>query len=570
MPDSLLDFLKSLFDGWERNAALLTAARSFLIYKTWWWMTAFAVLSAPVMIMTVPGLVRAVRGVRVGAWMWIFWIFNCGAALRIFWTLRLPQVYYDEISFLQTSKSLALQGLNNMGSLGGEPSLLFLPCPMGWQYLVALVFKAVGVDVASAANFSCLLSCLDVFIAFLAVYLLFRDERWALGSALLVAVHPVTLRLSGSMALENGSLFFLLVSVLFLALYVESRSGAALASFFLSLGWLGNMRMENAFTLIPLLLILLVIRDGDLRATVRNPLTWCGFLLMGASLFPALVSDWYGLATRFYYFHESRALMKAHISMNFVHNFLYWVENRIHPLVMTMLAAAGSFFLRRKDFIFWVSWFFLLIIYYSMNPSCDFALSHTLDSWRNALHPLVAVFILAGAGFSAVGLMARPVRKIVTALLLAILLLVPWQFEEFVHTRHPWMRQFAFQQSIAHLVPGDALLLADGDFTREVTGYNLASSMQFSMGRIPILLRLNDQFIYDIYQWRRMEKRRVFIYYLSFESEWDREHLTALLDCLETRLAARERVEASGYLLSFNLLEVKGLKKPYEKKVLDE
>lgn len=571
-PDAVLELLRGLFDGWEKNAPLLKASRAFLISSYHYWITALFILLVLFLLLSAPAAVRCLRRISSRTWVWLFWIFNGGAALRIFWSLRIPQVYFDEVSFLSTAQNLAQSGLNHLMVISPGDAVFLHPCPIGWQYLVALVFRLAGVEASHAFNLSCVLACIDILLVFAAVYLMMKDEKAALVSALLLAVHPVALRLSGSAALENGSLFFFLLSLVLLSLFLESRSPVVLFASFLSLSFLGNIRMENSFVIVPLLVLYLVVKDDCRRTTWRSPAAWAALAVMALGLVPALLSDWYGLATRFYFFHESREMMKIHIDSNLRCNFLYWVDNSIHPVVMTLLALAGLVELvrrgggLRRDGIFWGGWLVLLTAYYSMNPSCDFSLRHTLDSWRNAVHPIAAVILLAGGGFAMLRrYLSAPVNALVTGLLVAALLLTPFQYEEFIHTRHPWMCQYEFQRSIAPMVPEQALLLVDGDFTRGVTAYNMFMSSFFAMGRRVMVLKLSDQFFSDVQHWRTVERRRVFIYYLSFGTEWDREHLAALLEKIVVNPVAWQPVESHGHTMSFHLLEVKGLREELEK-----
>ena len=109
-----------------------------------------AALTAAALVVARRPIVERLRSISPRALTWALVLFNLALALRLVLVVHMPQVYFDEISFLDTSENMARHDLNLLTP--GDPSsdMIFHPCPAGWQYMISRAYRIFGVhpDVA--------------------------------------------------------------------------------------------------------------------------------------------------------------------------------------------------------------------------------------------------------------------------------------------------------------------------------------------------------------------------------------------------------------------------------------
>lgn len=572
LAERLLEWGRAHVDAWARDVDRLEAARAFLIHGYVPVLQALLTVTLLCALASLPALWRAARRLSGAAWIGALTVTNLALALRIFWSPHLPQVYFDEIFFLNTADQMAHSGLNAMISLmDGAVGKQFHSCPAAWQFLVALLYRWTGPVPAVAFAAASLLSALTVLGLFLAVVEMSGSVRAGLASALLLAVLPVHLRLAGSAALETASLCFLAWLLFVLSAWFRERSAALLLLAACLAAWFVNIRMENSFALLPLVLGFFTVfcPSEALRGLKSRSVLLAAAALVVAFAFPALLADGYGLATHFYFFYETPQRIQEHVRDNFAGNFRYWVDGRIQPLPFTVLALAGLVAAVgrggrwRRLGAFWAAWWLALVVFYSANPSCDFALRHTLDSWRTALHPALGVLVLAGFGVDALAASLRDprVRHAVGCGFVALCLTAVPAFGGFVHERHVWMSQWEALQSMRGQLPADAfLLLIDSVESKAVSGESLAYDVACATGVLPQrpLFTPDDphqQLIRDVHEWSTVEKRKVFLYHLDSGSEEEARGFAALQRWLHLRTVAGSSVRRGRVTFSLYRVE---------------
>jgi hypothetical protein len=545
MLDALLHWAYGRVDTLSHNPDALDMVRVFLINAYVPAMLALASLTAAAVLIARRPLLARLGAVPLRSWLALFLILNGALALRLFWVPQMPQVYGDEVSFLDTADHMARSGLNELSTVDAPPGDFFHQCPAAWQFLISRCYQVTGVHPGVAFTLAGTISTASVGLLFLVLFEMSGGRaRVGLWGALFLAVLPVHLRLSGSSALETPSLFFLLATLY--ALHVWSASGerSALVLAGCLFGWFANIRMENSFALGPLLLAyVLVVRPG--RPTDRTGLVVAAAIGAFFSL-PAMLADFYGVATHFYFFYQPPEVTQAQIESNWAGNFPYWFDDGFHPLLVTLLALVGlaAAFLRRsarRVTLFWAVWTLALVIFYTLNPSCDFALHHTLDSWRTALHPALGLLVLAAFGADAlVGVLgSRPARGVTTAALLLLACLVPFSFRDFIQGRHLWMRQWEAMVAMrSHLPPDAFLLIYDHSTALSPQSPGLAYEVAATTGVAPHFFIFPDnldparekpQIVRDVQAWK-VEKRKLFLYHLDAGTVQDAHDLSVMQD----------------------------------------
>jgi len=517
---------------------------------------------------------RLLEGVPRWAWYCLGVLCVGAASLRLWWAPHGPQVFFDEINFLEIARGLARDG-DFMLPLRPSDDRMLIPIPAAWSFLLSLVFLVTGAQIHAAVTVALGMSILSVALLFLVGWLLFRRPAPALFLACVLAVLPIHLRMSGSMALENGSLFFLLLTWVAVLAWQEQRRPVWLYCAGTAAAWCVNWRMENPFAVLPVLLVTALVLDPQPLRLLREKHFYLALLGIAVFSLPGLACYVQGTGQGYYLFYGSEADRQAQVALNMKNNLVYWVDGLIHPPELTLLAVVGALGWRpwRKP-VAWVLWFLVLQFFYSRVPSADFGLHHTLDSWRNALQPALGLMVLAAAGLESVrGLLEprvpRPVLAAILSLLLLPLFSQPLRYEAFVQSRHIWQQEYFLMREVGARLPSGARVLADGrpEHLRS-TELHLAE-LSYATGRDCGLVAVSREafarpgvgdpplFLVELSQGLASGQRAFLYYYGIKDSPWDYHRRDWLMELLHLRLVAGSADPVSG--CSFTLYEVDGL-----------
>lgn len=499
-------------------------------------------------------------------------LWAAASLLRLFWSPRLPQVYFDEFNFLEAARHLLMWGTYQLPGLPGDTPE-GLPVPPGLSFAIFLSYRLLGVQAENAFLVNQVLSCLSLALMFGVAWLLFARPLPALAAVLGLAVLPVHLRMAASASLEPGSAFFVLLTLLALLAYRSRRQPLLLYLAAVSGGWMMNWRMENPFVVFPLLLGVFLILDEERRSTLRSPHFYLAAGLAYLLATPGLVADLLGLSYDFYVWYEAPQARAAKIQANLVNNAFYWLRGGIHPLYLTLLALLGLVSARpRRLALAWATWVAVLQVFYSLQPSADFGLHHTLDSWRVALLPGLGVLLLgaAGADTASAWLTSRaraPLAQAAAGVALALALATPWLYGRFIFDRHLWMREYTLLQEAGRQIPPGSLIYFAGDFTRRPTRAAHWAAACYASGHPirPFLAEAIDRpgpvppLLVEVRRRLDIERGRVFLYYVqgTGDTQGTAEPLSWLQQNLEMAVVAG--FAPAGTRIAFTLYEVRGL-----------
>jgi len=558
------------------NPEFRTPAEVFLVRGTF---PVFVVLLVLTLFFWLPRLadLRRILGeMPRGVQMALGCVCLLGAGLRLGWAPHAPQVFFDEFNFLELGRGMLKEGEAMLpGWFGSGPALI--PIPAAWSFFLALVFMVTGPHLWAALGLALSLAILSLPLAFLVGWSLFRRPFPALFLTLMLAVFPVHLRMSGSLALETGSLFFLLATWVALLRYQEDRRPVWLYCAGTAAAWCANWRMENPFVVLPLLVVCVLIMNPQGLRMLRERHLYLVLAGVFAFSLPGLLSYVLGTGQGFYLFYGAEAMRLEQVRMNQVNNLIYWVEGRIHPPEMTALALLGALAWRpRRAALAWTLWVVALQVFYSRIPSADFGLHHALDSWRNAMQPALGFMVLAAAGLEALreGLGRRLSGGWVAAALVVVTLVSctwPLRYGGFVHSRHVWQEEFYFMQEVASRLPEGARLLAEGhrDHLRSLELHT--AELGYASGRDWQRLEISDEafdrpgageppVFLDELASSKKAGRRTFLYYFGMRgSDWDHRRRIWLHDHLRMRVVAGISMPTSWVCLT--LYELEGLSK---------
>jgi len=429
------------------------------------------------LMLNLPVLFGGIKRLKPWVLFGLLAIFALGLGLRLFYVPQMPQVFSDELNFFELSRHLAQeQRALITDGFGAE---IYIPVPLGWEYLLSCLFTVFTPRPQIAFYFNALLSGLTVFPLFYLTGFLYKNERVGLWAALIYSLLPVALRISGSAALEPVTLFFWLLALGAVVAYGESPGWQGKAFCCFTVLYLLNLRQESFFFFFPVILgFWWLFKEKPVNRKNLSNYIWLG--LSFYFVLPYFLTIIQGLKTGFYYFHEPAQLRRLHIQQNLIYNWLFWFDNRINPLFVTLLAGLGAVCGRKakRALCFLAAWFFGGYIFYSLNPSVDFSLKHSLDSWRMALYLYPPLIIWAALGVD--WLYAR-LGKAGLAMVLLVLLTMPWNYRTFIFQKTHLMQIYAFMAQNRPQLSANSLVLVEGD--RDFSPEFLALCGRWGFGR---------------------------------------------------------------------------------------
>ncbi len=527
------DYLRSLAAVWRDDIQLQGFCDFFLIYCTDTWLLSLAVLTILIFLLGLRVLLRPLTEMPRRHKLGVLAITAVAAAVHSFWIYHCPQVYFDEINFLEFGRCLAEKGKYIIERrIAGD---LLNPIPPACSFMLSRWFAVFGASIKTASASAIVVSSLSISFAFLFAYKLFRKFAPAYFFALALMALPVHLRMSSCSALENGSLLWLFLFMSCLLGWTDEPKNIWIYAAGCCAAWLACWRMENPAVIMPLAFAVIWICRPELGGLFRQPafyITACVALVLSM---PGLVADLCGISRGYYLFYNTEAMAGEQIAQNSVNNIRYWFEAAIHPLDFTILGLLGFMVRPRRLGLAWALWFVALNIFYARVPSADFGLHHTVDSWRNALMPSLGLLVGSAAlmAFVISRIATKPIKALFVAGMCALVISVPFRFRSFINAQHLWQSEFLLLQSAGRRIPEGAWLMLDGspdnimfeDLRSMAVGWAAGIPCQAVM--IPQESFINPGFGFSPRLLRDLEmylgrNERVFLYYFGTgESYWD-------------------------------------------------
>jgi hypothetical protein len=189
----------------------------------------------------------------------------CLAAALVLVTPRTNRIFYDEQIYQAIGQNLSDLHLAQMCN-DGTVEYGTLQCwrheynkqPYGYPHLLSLGYRWLGTSESVAHWLNVLVSGATAGAIFLLALVLTRDRRAAGFGALAFMLLPEQLRWSHSAAAEPSAAFACAVAMLATAVFVESRSTAALVWMVVASSWATYFRPEAILILVVIAVVLLL------------------------------------------------------------------------------------------------------------------------------------------------------------------------------------------------------------------------------------------------------------------------------------------------------------------------
>ncbi len=174
----------------------------------------------------------------------------------------------DAYAPLETAKFLVLEGKNVKACAAGRAgycsSYQQVLQPVGFPYLISILYMIFGINTLPVLVFSGVLSSLTTILVFLICYLLFKKEEVGLYASLVYALIPLNIFFSGTGFTRIISLFFVGCTILVYLVTIKKNNLRLWMLFVLFLSFSIYIRQEN-YVLIPLFVLGLFLFRYNLK-----------------------------------------------------------------------------------------------------------------------------------------------------------------------------------------------------------------------------------------------------------------------------------------------------------------
>jgi hypothetical protein len=270
------------------------------------------------------------------------------AALAVSLTLwvapRTNRIYYDEQIYQSVGQNLSDLRLAQMCN-AGVVEYGRLECSIGeynkqpyaYPHLLSVAYRLFGVHEMTAFIVNALAMAAIVFAVYLLTWALFEDRVAAWFAALIIALTPQQIVWSATAAVEPTASLACVTALLSAALFVRSRSTAALAATACSAAYAIQFRPESPLVLLAIGVLLWRTLPAELG---RARLWWCGLLFVAL----ATVNIGHLVAVR----NENWGTSEARVSLAYVIpnlrvNGWFYLGDWRFPIAFTLLAIVGLF-----------------------------------------------------------------------------------------------------------------------------------------------------------------------------------------------------------------------------------
>jgi len=287
-------------------------------------------------------------------------VFLAGLYIRLHYSPLHHGFFIDESFYMESAKNILAHQRSFLSTGDYEKQI-------GWPVLLTIPFFIFGVNNYVAIYTSVFIGSLSVFLIFVLVFLIFRNEKSALFSSVLLAVLPLHIFYSGTAETAAASIFFILLTYISFFFMLEKFDiKFAYLTLFLLLFAI-QVRLENFLMFIPMTIYIL-IKKVDLR--------W------KKSVVPAMISIPFFASVIFQYFQIKGFYVKAYATElaffgfeNISDKFYLFIKSiDLFYLFFIFIAVIGAYYSFKKEKLlsyFFASWFLVFSLYYLLYLFAD-------------------------------------------------------------------------------------------------------------------------------------------------------------------------------------------------------
>lgn len=377
-------------------------------------------------ILNFKDIINCLKNIKRYAWFTLILIFIVAAFLRFYVVPHTHRVFFDEDIYLDIGKEILTSGkacLCNYGDTNGCYECQQMKWPSGYPFLLSVTFSFFGISENVAFILVSLLGSLSVILVFLIAYLLLKNEKVAIYSAILFALIPVHIMWSGTTASEPVLVFFTLLAAFFFLISFRVGNWKMHTLAVLSIAYALQIKSEG-IVLLPIILIMILLLDRNKWKRFTDKKFIFAWILFIVLIIPYFMHTYYSSL------HESwgstgEMFDFKYAKTNIPENFWFWVAGYPtieHPVLFTVLMVIGLFYLLKKDRCKGIAislWFILFFLFYGFFYAGS--VRYGVDV-RYALSGYPPYIILAGYGIFSLTMLKKNYEDIISFILIGIIL----------------------------------------------------------------------------------------------------------------------------------------------------
>jgi len=343
-------------------------------------LTIIALLS--VLILSGQKIYQNLKSIKKDVWIYALVIFIFALLIREVIPPKTTRLFFDEDIYLDMAKQIATHGSSCLCDYGTKYECFkceLMKWPVAHPFLISIPFFIFGSSNLISSHFMVFLSSLSTVFIFFSSYILFKDKRIAIFSALILALLPVHILWSTTSSADVTFSFFTSV-VLFLSILSAQSTDIRIHLISLLVLALSVQTKSEGVILILLYFLTQILLNKKYTKMLEKKsyalVLIASFLLMSIyflHIFYTSRTDTWGSTG------EKFAI--SYLYPNVLSNLSYWFEAGVvtdpsayvakqlyHPIIFTLLACVGLVALFKKDsrkFIVLFSWLGILFLLYA-------------------------------------------------------------------------------------------------------------------------------------------------------------------------------------------------------------
>ncbi len=365
-------------------------------------MRVILIIIALLIVLNFKILIKPFKKITKNTWILLFFIFLFALLLRIFVIPHTHHIYFDEFEHINIAQNILYSG-SACGCLDGSNidcnSCSLTPWPPGYHTVLSMTLGVFGDSENTAFMTNAVIGSLSILLIFLLLYLLLKDTNSALIGSLMLAVLPVHLKFSGTTSTGIFSIFFFLLTFLFLEYYFSSRQLKSLLLFLTSLLYLSYIRPENLLFIPCFFIYILLCKPKRIRLlNFKHILLTLVLLIL---IIPSILTLYYTKEiVHSPGWNDPLPERLGYLSNQLGHNLLFFFYYIYTPITLTILFIIGAknLFQTNKKLLssLFIFFFFFLILYSSY--SIGSLIGKPADTVRYSLVLYIPLILIAGAG----------------------------------------------------------------------------------------------------------------------------------------------------------------------------
>jgi len=394
-------------------------------------------------------------------WIILFIIFFAGLIIRLFLVSHTHYVYFDEFEYTNLAQNILYSNKFcscQDGSSQYCESCTIIPVPPGYHVFLSQIFGIFGDSEKVAFNTNAIIGSLSIILMFLLIFLTTKNYTLSLIGSFILNFIPVHLKYSGASTLGIISLFFVLLSMVFLEIYIRTKKYGFFLLFLTTLLYTIQIRSEN-FLLIFIFSFYLLIKLNkfERKNLLKKEYVIPAFIFL-FMLIPLIQIIYYGsitnpspgwnydLLTKFYY-----------IKKYFISNFSFFTNYQFNLIILPILSVFGciNLYLKDKKQLIYYCFFFLsfLLIYSS------YFIGHFENSPRYSLIFYVPLIMMSINGVKFILKHSR-LKKIIISLIILLLLVNLVPTKDFILSKSSYEDEYNYILSMEEKLPSNVYIIS--------------------------------------------------------------------------------------------------------------